>query len=67
VNYFERNVQTINPTITGSQHGKKTRSTLPGYRTKNRFGNGNPRRGDLRRTSPKAFEVTYILEMRLGE
>ncbi len=42
--YFERNAQTINPTITGSRHGKKTRSTPPGYRTTRTLPNGNGKR-----------------------
>src|SRR5207248_4599372 len=33
--------------ITGSRHGKKTRSTPPGCMTTHTFGNGNLRHGDF--------------------
>src|SRR5438552_9313978 len=46
-NHFERNVQNVHPPITGSRHGKKTRSTPLGYTTTNALGNGNLRHGNF--------------------
>src|SRR6266487_1730416 len=46
-NYFEGNVQNAHPPITGSRHGKKTRSTPLGYMTTNALGNGNLRHGNF--------------------
>src|SRR5205814_5907810 len=37
----------VTTAITGSRHGKKTRSTPPGCMTTHTFGNGNLRRGDF--------------------
>src|SRR5436309_14491801 len=37
----------VTTAITGSRHGKKTRSTPPGCMTTHTFGNGNLRHGDL--------------------
>src|SRR5260370_33089591 len=64
-NYFERNVQNINPTITGSRHGKKTRSTPPGCRTTNRIGNGNLRDGDFA-IGQRALLWPHLQEVYLG-
>src|SRR5438552_2647837 len=47
-NYFEHNARNVLlPTNTGSQHGKKTCSTPPGYMTTYVLGNGTLSRGDF--------------------
>src|SRR5207237_7898862 len=37
----------VDTALTGSRHGKKIRSTPPGYTTTNTFGNGGLRHGDF--------------------
>src|SRR2546428_3964730 len=44
----------VDTALTGSRHGKKTRSTPLGYRTTNTVGDGNPRHGDFVRVSKVA-------------
>src|SRR5438046_9426862 len=48
----------VTTAITGSRHGKKTRSTPPGCMTTHTFGNGNLRRGDFASMS-EVVTATY--------
>src|SRR5438552_19169065 len=64
-NYFERNIQNVNPPITGSRHGKKTRSTPLGYTTTNALGNGNLRHGNFA-IGQRALLWRYLQEIRFG-
>src|SRR5438874_380105 len=51
--------------ITGSRHGKKTRSTPPGCMTTHTFGNGNLRRGDSAGMSDGATTLSDIRDIRV--
>src|SRR5260370_29181383 len=50
----------VDTAVTGSRHGKKTRSTPPGYRTTNTVGNGSLRHGDFVRVSEVATALSDI-------
>src|SRR6266576_5966835 len=55
----------VTTAITGSRHGKKTRSTPPGCMTTHTFGNGNLRRGDFASMSEVAAAPSDIRDIRV--